>query len=441
MLRKTFALSAVAAVLGTACSSKPDATPGPPSSSQEVTAGTPTFTTPLEITNPYYPVSSTALAVRLGTDGGKPARVEVALLPQTRRITWAGGTTETAVVHFAGYVDGQLVETTHDYFAQSDDGAVYYFGEDVTNYEAGKIKNHVGTWLAGKDGAPPGLIMPGTPKVGDVYNPENLPGVVFETDKVVSVTERAQAPAATIANGMKIEETLMDGSIEHKIFAPGLGIVEERTEDELLRLALHVKAGAAPRTVPDPLRVIDDATLNIIEAIPGGNRSAVLAGVRDVRAASDSYAGRSRQDGVPEAFADALRRALVVLEQTVNGRSANDMRQAANDLRAAALDVVWVFRPGAQADLARLDVLGRQVALDASVAGFAAASDDVAQSNAVWERLKPFVLARPDGPAAATKYEASLAAQRQAVDRKGAVALSTEAKTALELVAALAKLF
>jgi hypothetical protein len=441
MLHRTFALVGVVAVLGTACSSKPNATPEPPSSSQEVTAGMPSFTNPLEITNPYYPVSSTALAVRLGTDGGKPARVEVALLPQTRMITWAGGTTETAVVHFVGYVDGELVETAYDYFAQADNGAVYYFGEDVTNYENGEIKNHDGTWLAGKDGAPPGLIMPPTPKVGDVYNPENLPGVAYETDEVVSVTARAQTPAGTITNGMEIEETLMDGSVEHKIFAPGLGIAEERTEDELLRLALHLRVGAAPRTVPDPLRAIDEASVIIIEAIPGRNWSAVRAGLGDVRAAWDSYAGHSRQDGVPEAFDGALRDALVSLEQKVNGRSVSDMMQAANDLRAAALDVAWVFRPGAKADLGRLDVLGRQVALDASVTGFGAASDDVAKSNAVWERLKPFVLARPGGDAAATKYEASLAAQRRAVDRKSAVALSTEAKTALELVAALAKLF
>ena len=56
---------------------------------------------------------------------------------------------------------------------------MWYFGEQVDNYVDGALDNHDGTWLAGRDG-PPGMIMPARPRVGDVYRPENIPGLVFE---------------------------------------------------------------------------------------------------------------------------------------------------------------------------------------------------------------------------------------------------------------------
>jgi hypothetical protein len=54
------------------------------------------------------------------------------------------------ILQDVSFVEGQLVEVTYDYFAQADDGGVYYLGEDVTNYENGWIADHAGTWLVGR---------------------------------------------------------------------------------------------------------------------------------------------------------------------------------------------------------------------------------------------------------------------------------------------------
>ena len=102
----------------------------------------PRFSHPTVITNPLYPVSLTAHAIFLGKESSKPARNEVTLLPITKTISWNAQSIETQVTQFVAYVDDQIVEIAYDYWAQADDGGVFYLGEDVSNYEDGKIPDH-----------------------------------------------------------------------------------------------------------------------------------------------------------------------------------------------------------------------------------------------------------------------------------------------------------
>ena len=75
--------------------------------------------------------------------------------------------TETRVVEERETEKGELVEVSRNYFAvcrPSND--IYYFGEEVDDYEDGKIASHYGAWLAGIDGAKAGMIMPAKVEVG-----------------------------------------------------------------------------------------------------------------------------------------------------------------------------------------------------------------------------------------------------------------------------------
>lgn len=107
-------------------------------------------------------------------------------------------------------------------YAQADDGSVWYFGEDVFDFRDGAIVVTEGTWLAGRDG-PAAMIMPADPQVGDVYRPENAPGIVFEEVTVASVQETLDGPLGPIEGGMLASELHMDGGTEDKFFAPGYG--------------------------------------------------------------------------------------------------------------------------------------------------------------------------------------------------------------------------
>lgn len=99
-----------------------------------------------------------------------------------------------AVVDVKEYEDGELVEHTLDYFAQRDDGSVWYFGERVDDYEGGKVVGHDGQWFAGRNGAKPGLYMPAKVRVGQTFEQEQAPGVAEDRSTVIAVGRTVKTP-------------------------------------------------------------------------------------------------------------------------------------------------------------------------------------------------------------------------------------------------------
>ena len=75
----------------------------------------------------------------LGHIDGLQFRTEVTLLPVTQFVDWNGQQIETAVSQYVAYLDGRIVEVALDFYAQADDGSLWYLGEDVADYESGKI--------------------------------------------------------------------------------------------------------------------------------------------------------------------------------------------------------------------------------------------------------------------------------------------------------------
>jgi hypothetical protein len=70
------------------------------------------------------------------------------------------------VIEVKEFEDGQLVESTLDYYALHKDGTVYYWGELVDEYEDGDVVGHGGQWLADEGANQPGIFMPADPQVG-----------------------------------------------------------------------------------------------------------------------------------------------------------------------------------------------------------------------------------------------------------------------------------
>ncbi|MEU6805673.1 hypothetical protein [Streptomyces neyagawaensis] len=65
--------------------------------------------------------------------------------------------------------------------------------------------------------------MPAHPERGDVYRPENLPGIVFEEVRAKAVDQTVDGPYGKVEGAITVRELHMDGSTEDKIFAPGYG--------------------------------------------------------------------------------------------------------------------------------------------------------------------------------------------------------------------------
>lgn len=95
--------------------------------------------------------------------------------------------TQTRVIEEREIENGELVEVSRNYFAvckPSND--VYYFGEDVDDYENGEIVSHPGAWLAGIDGDKAGMIMPGKVQVGLKHYQEIAPGIAEDRAEIMS---------------------------------------------------------------------------------------------------------------------------------------------------------------------------------------------------------------------------------------------------------------
>ena len=209
------------------------------STDSSFTAEPPTsrFSHPREISNPYLPLAS----LKQDILENKSERVERTARPEIHKTFQIGGqTVEALTVEDREFnANGELTEATLDYFAQDDDGNVYYLGEDVNTYKHGEISGHGGAWLFGKDTKKPGVLLPARPKVGDKFKSEDAPPITWEADEVVSLSETMTIPAGTFSNCLKIKERASDGATEYKLYAPGVGVIAEMDSDEGLLLKSH----------------------------------------------------------------------------------------------------------------------------------------------------------------------------------------------------------
>jgi hypothetical protein len=392
--------SPTTAAAATACVEKEQGTGCLPLAPEDrrIDRTTPAFSRPTEIDNPLFPIAQVTQSLQLGTADGKPFRAEVTLLPGTKTITWNGRQVPTRIHQYVAYSGGRILEVALDWYAQADDGSVWYFGEDVFNYEDGVVADTHGTWLAGKDG-PPGMIMPANPSPGQVYRPENIPELVFEEVTVTSTGQRVPGPRGAVDGAVVIRELHMDGATEEKIFAPGYGEFSAGGGGDLEAVALAVPVDAVGGSPPAELAALTGGARASFVAAGAGRWAAASARV-DAMAAAWKRAGGSH---VPELLADQTTTALDALAKAVDARDAARARQATLRVEQAALDLELRHRDPAEVDLDRLDLWARQLQADAAARDRGAATGDVAVLHTVWDRV-----GHTADPAAAVRVAGSL---------------------------------
>ena len=370
----------------------------PPAS--RVDLAEPVFSDPTTITNRLFPITAVTQAVQLGTEGDVRLRHEITLLPETKRITWNGQEVETIVSQFVAYADGRLLEVAYDFFAQSDDGSVWYFGEDVFNYEEGEIANRDGTWLAGRDG-PPGMIMPADPRAGDVYRPENIPGLVFEEVTVIEVNQTVDGPRGPVPGAIAVREVLMDGVIEDKVFAEGYGefMAFVASEDERVTVAVATPTDMVPTAGPIELEALITGARGLFAAASAAEPATMQATVDIMTAAWDAITS----SGPPELLAAEMEAALGAARLASSAGDLAAARQAAIDTLAAANDLSNQHDAAIPADVGRLEAAALQLVVDADAHDRAALAGGIAIVQAIWERVGYTV-----DDSAATSFEMAL---------------------------------
>jgi hypothetical protein len=188
------------------------------------------------IDNPYLPLlPGRTLVYEVDTDEGLE-RIEVTTTRDTVEIL---GVT-CRVVRDTVSIKGELLEDTYDWFAQDTAGNVWYFGELSFNYEDGEIVDIEGSWKAGEDGAQPGIVMPANPMLGDFNRQEYLILEAEDVAGVVGVDETVVIDFGTYNGCLKTEDwtPIEPDGIEHKFYAPAVGLVLETKPDEKEQLEL-----------------------------------------------------------------------------------------------------------------------------------------------------------------------------------------------------------
>ena len=351
--------------------------------SERVDLISPTFSDPTSVSNPLFPVSKQKSVLLLGRVDGKPFRTEVTLLPDARIIEWQGQQVKTLVSQYVAYLDGRIHEVAYDFYAQDDDGSVWYFGEDVFNFKDGLIADTHGTWVAGRDG-PAAMIMPADPKVGDVYRPENIPGFVFEEVTVKSVDETLKGPLGTVEGGLVIEELHMDGFTEGKTFAPGYGEFFTGGGGDVEALALAVPTDALSEPTPAELATLESGAADVFDAAQSKDWNAAEATVKRMTAAWKTV----RAGEVPNRLEPQMSGALEALTKGVDGRRAPDARQAAIDVARWSLDLQLRHRPVTEIDVARFDLWAAQILVDAAAGDAAAVNGDFFSLDYIRDRIQ-----------------------------------------------------
>jgi len=194
------------------------------------------------VDNPFFPLVPGTTFVYEGQTPDGLEHDEFAVTHNTRVILGVRCTE----VHDTVMTNGVLTEDTLDWFAQDTSGNVWYFGENTHELVDGLITTIEGTFMAGVDGAQPGIVMQAHPAIGDFYRQEFDLGNAEDFAEVVGLTDSVTVPFGSFTNCLNTRETtpLEQDLHEHKFYAAGVGNVLETDEDTGARTELiQVKTG------------------------------------------------------------------------------------------------------------------------------------------------------------------------------------------------------
>ena len=158
---------------------------------------------------------------------GEDEIITVTVLDETKEILGI----EAIVVQDVAEEEGEVVEDTFDWYAQDEDGNVWYMGELSRNFEDSELADIEGSWEAGVDGAKAGILFRATPVVGETLRQEYRIGEAEDIGHTLAIdaTESTDAGFSCSDNCMQsLEYTPLEpDEEEHKFYLPGTGLMLE----------------------------------------------------------------------------------------------------------------------------------------------------------------------------------------------------------------------
>lgn len=193
--------------------------------------------------------------------------------------------------------------------------------------------------------------------------------------------------------------------------------------------------------VPDPLNTIEAQAEDIIDIVPADRWDGVATDVQTVQANWATYREQALNDGAARDLAARFDQALSDLQTAAQARQPADTMQAANDLSAATVELFGLYDTTHPVDIGRLDVIGRQIVLDADRQDLKAAGVQLDRALGIWDGGLRADIVGHQGQTVADQTEATLAALQTAKADKDFATLTTQAKVLLEVVDAMEGLY
>ena len=273
------------------------------------------------------------------------------------------------------------------------------------------------------DTTPAAMIMPAHPQVGNVYRPENAPGIAFEEVRVDKVDQQIDGPSGNISGAIEVNELHMDGTREGKVFAPGYGEFSTGSQSgDLEAASLASPTDRRQGAAPAEFAVLSKAVDRVYTADPSHlkeSASALTTAWEAVRA-----------KGIPAQMDTQMQVDIDALNGATGEQNLAAVQSAALRIAQNELDLRLLYEPVIDVDLARLKLWTRQLPIDVAVEDSALVLANVVALERVWERTR-------HGVDPAARVDAGLQDLRKAADAEDLTAVDRAAGALNRAVGAL----
>jgi hypothetical protein len=180
------------------------------------------------IDNPWFPLEPGSKWRYRGVDSDGRFRDNMRVTQRTKKIEGV----RVTVVHDVVRRHRKPREITNDFYAQDHHRNVWYFGENTREVDGhGHVTSRAGSFRAGRDGARPGVLIPGHPKVGQKARQEYYKGHAEDHFKVLDVNAHVSTPYVSSNHAVRTREwtPLEPKVLDNKWYVHGVGDVKEKT--------------------------------------------------------------------------------------------------------------------------------------------------------------------------------------------------------------------
>lgn len=228
------------------------------------------FDNPIVIDNKYFPLTPGTQWVYEGftEEGGRqiPHSIIFTVTDLTKEVLGV----RSIVAYIVDYSDNQLVEAEIAFYAQDNDGNVWFMGEYPEVYENGKMVE-APAWIPGYKNAEAGIVMKAEPLLDQPSYAQGWGPAVNWTDRghVVGLGEETCVPVSCYEDVLITEEFSQaePDAFQVKYYAPGVGNVrvgwrgEDASHEELELTELNLLDTDALAKIRDAALALEQSAL------------------------------------------------------------------------------------------------------------------------------------------------------------------------------------